>query len=58
MHRIQGLTVSVADKSQAVGATTGWDAWATNETEEFVLRIQLMSAFHSRAVLPRDIGAR
>ena len=32
-----GLTVSVADKSQAVGATTGWDAWATNETEEFVL---------------------
>lgn len=28
-----GLTVSVADKSQAVGATTGWDAWATNETE-------------------------
>ena len=32
-----GLTVSVADKSQAVGATTGWDAWATNETEGFVL---------------------
>ena len=25
-----GLTVAVADKSQAVGATTGWDAWATN----------------------------
>ena len=32
-----GLTVSVADKNQAVGATTGWDEWKTNETEEFVL---------------------
>lgn len=32
-----GLTVSVAGKKQAVGATTGWDAWTTNETEEFVL---------------------
>lgn len=32
-----GLSVQVADKTLALPATTGWNAWTTVETEEFTL---------------------